>query len=165
MKIVTKLIFLSLILFYLLILLLSRNPLIVDDVHPQNTCSTLLEKADILYVILFQENSSIVDNPTWCTQIKSLNKTLGLHGIKHTYHEFGKPVSSEELTQATSAFEKCFDEKPTLFRPPYNLISQENREKVESLNMTVYNKRFFEHPYCHCNPHSFMKILNVILFC
>ncbi len=165
MKKVNKIVLLGFIIIYILILLLSRNPLIVDDVHPQNTCSTLLEKADILYVIPLQENSSIVYNHKWCKQIKSLNKTLGLHGIKHSYHEFGKPVSSEELTQATSAFEKCFDQKPVLFRPPYNLITQENKEKVELLNMTIYNKRFFEHPYCHCNPQSFMKVLNLILFC
>jgi len=146
-------------------LISSRNPLIVDDVYQTNTCDGLLEKADVLYIIPNFENNSINNNEDWCAKIKSLNKTIGLHGIKHSYHEFEKEIHDEELVLAIKEFENCFEEKPTLFRPPYNRINEENEEKILKLNLTLYKKKFIAHPYCHCNPKSFMKPLNWILFC
>ncbi len=143
----------------------SRSPLIVDDIYPSNSCDGLLQKADILYVIPNLGGEDISNSKKWCNYIKSLNKTLGLHGITHSYHEFDYSLNQEEISLAIKMFEGCFGEKPSLFRPPYNRISKDNQKIVESLNMTVYKKRFWLHPYCHCNPHSFMKPLNWILFC
>lgn len=160
----TILIIMAVGLIYTLILISSRNPLIVDDVHPKSSCDGLLEKADILYVIPNFENNSI-NNTEWCAKIKSLNKTIGLHGIKHVYHEFDQETNDEELELTIEQFEDCFDEKPTLFRPPYNKINEKNEEKILKLNLTIYKKKFIEHPYCHCNSKSFMKPLNFILFC
>ena len=150
---------------YAVMLMSSRNPLIVDDVYPASSCDSLLEKADILYVIPNLENNSIGGNKEWCAKMRHINKTIGLHGIRHTYHEFDTTINEEELLSAVNSFEDCFGEKPTLFRPPYNKINKENEEMVLSLNMTVYKKRFMTHPYCHCNPGSFMKPLNWILLC
>ncbi|MEW5896616.1 MAG: polysaccharide deacetylase family protein [Nanoarchaeota archaeon] len=150
---------------YTLSLISSRNPLIVDDVYPTNICDSLLEKADILYIIPCFENDSINNNKEWCAKIKSLNKTIGLHGVKHSYHEFNKEIDDEELASAITDFENCFEEKPTLFRPPYNKINKENEDKIKKLNMAIYKKKYIAHPYCHCNPKSFMKPLNWILFC
>lgn len=133
--------------------------------YPTNTCDGLLEKADILYVIPYFENNSITNDKEWCAKIRSLNKSIGLHGIKHYYHEFDNDVNEEEITLALNSFETCFGEKPTLFRPPYNRINKENEEKISSFNMTIYKKKFIAHSYCHCNPKSFMKPLNWILFC
>jgi len=152
-------------LIYVIILISSRNPLIIDDLYPENSCNDLLEKADILYVIPNFENYSISNNKEWCAKIKSLNKTIGLHGIKHSYHEFNKKISNVELVSAINSFENCFEEKPSLFRPPYNKINKENEEIISKFNMTIYKKRFIVHPYCHCNPKSFMKPLNWILLC
>ncbi len=150
---------------FLVMLLVSRDPLIVDDVHPGNFCDTLLQKADVLYVIPLQGNEPISNDEAWCAKIRSLNKTLGMHGVRHTYHEFNEEVSQEEISEGIQIFEACFKKKPSMFRPPYNLISKQNKEKVEALKISVYNKRFFEHPYCHCDPQGIMKPLNWILFC
>ena len=143
----------------------SRHPLIVDDVYPGNACPELLEKADILYIIPFKDNTSIAREMEWCSTVTSLNKTLGLHGIRHTYHEFAGKISDEALQEAILAFKNCFGSRPSLFRPPYNLISSENRERVEKLNMTMYATPFFLHPYCHCNPQSWMRLLNGMIGC
>lgn len=148
----TILIVIAIGLIYALIFISSRNPLIVDDVYPTNTCDSLLEKADILYVIPYLENNSITNDKEWCAKIISLNKSIGLHGIKHSYHEFDNDVNEKELALAINSFETCFSEKPTLFRPPYNRINKENEEKISSFNMTIYKKKFIAHPYCHCNP-------------
>lgn len=160
-----KLILVVISLIYVVMLISSRNPLIVDDVCPNNLCGSLLEKADILYVIPHFENNSINNNEEWCAKMRSLNKTIGLHGIKHSYHEFDKKINEEELSLAINSFETCFKEKPKLFRPPYNRINKENEGKISNFNMTIYKKRFIAHSYCHCNPKSFMKLLNWILFC
>ena len=161
----TKLIFVAIGVIYVVMLVDSRHPLIVDDVHPNNLCNNLLEKADILYIIPNLENNSISDNEEWCAKIKSLNKTIGLHGIRHSYHEFDEYIDEEELTLAINSFKTCFEEAPLLFRPPYNIINKETEKKISSFNITIYKKKFVVHPYCHCNPKSFMKPLNLILFC
>ncbi|MBI4152277.1 DUF2334 domain-containing protein [Candidatus Woesearchaeota archaeon] len=161
----TKLIFVAIVVIYVVMLVDSRHPLIVDDVYPSSLCNNLLEKADILYIVPNFENNSISDNEEWCAKIRYLNKTIGLHGIRHSYHEFDKDINKEELTLAINSFENCFEEKPTLFRPPYNKINKDNEETISNFNMTIYKKKFIAHPYCHCNPKSFMKPLNWILFC
>ncbi len=143
----------------------SRNPFIVDDVHPDNSCDGLLEKADILYAVPYFKNNSIGGNEAWCAKIRFLNKTIGLHGIRHSYHEFDRNISMDELDMATDAFKDCFKQEPKLFRPPYNLINKENEEKIANLNMAIYKNSFIAHPYCHCNPAPLMRVMNWALFC
>lgn len=164
-KIILPFFFLGMV--YVFLLIISRNPLITDDVYPGNSCPSLLEKSDVIYVIpSFDGNETdIIDNSVWCTQIRSLNKTIGLHGIRHTYHEFLYPISQEEIVGSMESFKQCFGYMPKLFRPPYNALSEKNEKKILALGMEVYATRYFLHPYCHCNPHSWMKVLNTIIFC
>ncbi|PIN73650.1 hypothetical protein COV20_05500 [Candidatus Woesearchaeota archaeon CG10_big_fil_rev_8_21_14_0_10_45_16] len=151
---------------YLILLIQSRNPLIVDDVHPSNSCDgSLLEKADVLYVTPKFGDVPLTEFPEWCETIRNSNKTVGLHGITHSYHEFGGNISQEELNEAIGMFEQCFGSRPELFRPPYNYISEENRQMVEEAGMTIYTERYYQHPYCHCNPHGWMEVLNDIIWC
>jgi len=147
-----------LILIYLIILFWSRNPLIVDDVF-DDSCIDLVEKSDVVYVI--PENLDL----EWCSSMRELNKTFGLHGISHTYHEFLGEIKEEELVESIDKFEACFGYKPELFRPPYNKINEENSELVLGYGMDIYKKPYFLHPYCHCNPGSWMKPLNWFILC
>ncbi|MFH1972401.1 MAG: polysaccharide deacetylase family protein [archaeon] len=156
--------FFILILIYFIILLWSRTPLIVDDVY-DNSCIEIVEKADIVYVIPFFEGRDISENNEWCESMIELNKTFGLHGISHEYHEFLGEIEEEELVDAISNFEYCFGYKPELFRPPYNKISEENSAIVLSQGIKIYKKPYFLHPYCHCNPGSWMKLLNWVILC
>ena len=159
-----KIAFAVILLGYLVLLIVSRNPLIVDDVHPGAVCDELLEKADVLYVTPSYKNTEL--NVEWCHSISSLNKTIGMHGITHSYHEFLSEMNETDLLLAMEEFEECFREKPKLFRPPYNAISKENVELVESLGMEVYKKRYLAHPYCHCEPDNrFSLILNKLIGC
>ncbi len=143
----------------------SRNPLITDDLTPLSSCDKLIEQSDLLLVIPEYENHSLDLYPEWCEKMRSYHKTFGLHGINHEYHEFLKPVDKAKFTRATISFEKCFGYKPTIFRPPYNKISAENKALVESFNMTVYQETYLHHPYCHCQPQGLMKLLNQIIGC
>jgi len=149
----------------LIILFLKQEFLILDDVTPTKSCDQLIVEADIVYVIPFYKNTSLTNYPGWCGRMKSLNKTFGLHGLTHEYHEFLKPIEAVELQKAITVFENCFGYKPYLFRPPYNKISKENQKKIELFNLTLYKETFFTLPYCHCQPNFWMKPLNWLAGC
>ena len=150
---------------FMIIFYISRNPLITDDITPISSCKQIMQKSDILFVIPNYKGNSLDNYPRWCEEKRTLNKTIGLHGITHEYQEFLKPVNKAELGKAINSFENCFGYKPTLFRPPYNKISPENKALVESFNMTLYKDNYLLHPYCHCEPHGRMKILNWVRRC
>ena len=70
---------------------LSKTEL--DDVNPTIPCEEeLIKKSDILWVIPLYENISINQYKEWCNNLLALNKTLGLHGIYHTYEEFNQKI-------------------------------------------------------------------------
>ena len=113
-------------------------PVQIDDVSPEIFCeNNYLEKSDILWVIPKFNNKSISDNKTWCAEIKSLNKTLGLHGITNTYEEFNYPISQIQLDEAIKIFEQCFNETPTLFKPSHLKISKENKQLIKQNNLIL----------------------------
>jgi predicted deacetylase len=139
-------------LIFSLILTRALSPRQIDDVSPSISCEQeYLEKSEILWVIPLKNNFSISENKTWCEEILSLNKTLGMHGIYHTYHEFDYFVNESELVEAKKIFENCFGYEPTLFKPPYLRLSKENKILLEKNNLTV--KRFWNqntHKVYHC---------------
>jgi predicted deacetylase len=160
-----KILFGFVVLLFVAVLSVSRSPLIVDDVHDSYECPSLLAKADVLYVTPILHGHSIADKVEWCSYILSLNATLGLHGIVHSYHEFDENVTQQELDLALDAFSSCFNQTPTLFRPPYNVISNGNRALIEQNGMNVYDSPYHVHPYCHCEPQGYMKLLNWLILC
>ena len=95
--------------------------------------------------------------------------------LKKHKQRLGKLVSIEmgkilqeglgDVQEAIDIFEGCFGYKPELFRPPYNKISVDNQELVESYGMSVYDTTYILHPYCHCQTSSWMSLLNGIIFC
>ncbi len=143
---------------YALILFMSRYPLVTDDVSETNRCLDLEEKSDVIFVIPpYGEDS--------CNGMALTDKMYGMHGITHSYHEFLEPVDEEVLNDAITDFEDCFGEKPKLFRPPYNRISEDNARIIEKHGMEIYKTTYILHPYCHCNPTSYMRILNALILC
>ena len=117
-------IFLIIILIFILIwffirLISSRE---IDDVTPGISCEDekkYLEKSEYLWVIPNFQGNKISENTEWCEEILSLNKTLGMHGIKHTYREFKREnISQEELEEGMKIFEECFGYKPKDFKYP-----------------------------------------------
>ena len=149
-----ELIFFSIILVLGISLLFLRliSPKEIDDVTPEFFCAEeLLEKADILFVIPKFNNTPISENPEWCEYILSLNKTLGLHGVYHTYREFEINRNQSYLQEGIDEFKTCFGYEPTLFKPPQNRISKNNKKLIKENNMTlktISNKII--HKIYHC---------------
>ncbi len=125
----------------LLFLIRLINPREIDDVAPGINCPEIEKyNPDILYVIPNYNNNPISRNEEWCGHILSLNKTLRMHGINHTYREFlYSDISQEELDFAIEEFEKCFGYKPEMFKPPQMKISYENKQLIKQNNLKLLN--------------------------
>lgn len=125
----------------------------IDDVHPEFFCSEdLLKKSDILWIVPKFENKLISEDKEWCDYILSLNKTLGLHGVYHSFNEFGKNRDQEYLKEGIDVFEECFGFRPLLFKPPQLKISRENKKLIKNNGLELKGKinQFFHKVY-HCN--------------
>lgn len=130
----------------------ALGPSELDDVHPDINCSeAYINEADILWIIPKYNGSSIADNKDWCKKIKSKNKILGLHGLYHTYEEFANESKVYDLVEAVEIFEECFGQKPLYFKAPQLKVSEENKEIIEDLNMTLKGKfNSVAHKVYHC---------------
>jgi len=163
----------SRILIYIIILLIlalwalrSINPREIDDVSPSIPCTELQRyNLDILWVIPNFNNISIVQDKAWCKQTLSLNKTLGMHGVYHTYEEFNTDKDQAYLKQGINAFESCFGFKPKIFKPPQLKISSNNKELIRSNNLTIKdNFNQITHKVYHCNDSGKYKNWFINLF-
>ena len=143
------------ILFFLILLFFLRLilPRQIDDVNPLIPCRIdYLQKASTLWVIPYYKDFQISKNETWCKQILSLNKTLEMHGIHHTYKEFKYQIDEYEFEEGLKIFENCFNQTPTMFKPPQLAISNENRELLKKAHLKL--KLFLNqgiHKVYHCN--------------
>ena len=125
----------------------------LDDVSPEIECENeLLKKSDILWVIPLYNNKSISENKNWCSQILSLNKTLGLHGIYHTYKELDKDRNEEYIKLGIDAFENCFGFKPTIFKPSHLALNENNKLLIVKNNLKPYEEfNQLTHKVYHCS--------------
>jgi len=153
-----------LILFFVLLsfLFLIRliNPTEIDDVSPGINCPEIEKyNPDILYIIPNYNNNPISNNEEWCDYILSLNKTLALHGINHTYGEFlYLNITQEKLNFGISEFEKCFNKTPKMFKPPQLKISYNNKQLVEQNNLKLSTKfNQITHKVYHCDDLGIMS--------
>lgn len=130
------------------------NPSEIDDVSPGISCPEIeIYNPNILYVIPNYNNTPISEDNEWCTYILSLNKTLALHGITHTYREFlYQNISQEDLNFGISEFEKCFSFVPESFKPPHLGISRVNKQLIKENNLKLKNSfNQITHKVYHCN--------------
>ncbi|MFC1682072.1 DUF2334 domain-containing protein [Nanoarchaeota archaeon] len=152
----------------ILIIFLTRLilPKEIDDVSPRILCEKeYLEKVDVLWVIPNFNENPISENKKWCKNILGLNKTLGMHGVYHTYNEFDESISQEYLQEGIDIFEGCFGFKPELFKPPQLVISKENKVLVRKNNIKV--KSWFNqitHKVYHCEDSGIFSNRFVDLF-
>ncbi len=149
------LVFLLFFLISLVLVLTVRvlSPRQIDDVNPYMNCSRIeLDKADVFYVVPKFNDISINESRVWCDYILSMNKTLQLHGIKHTYEEFNGNISNEEIQEGIDIFYDCFGFYPTEFKPPQLVISKDNKKLIKSFNLklNLYSNELFHKVY-HCN--------------
>ena len=165
-KSVKTILIIFLMLIVILFLIRLINPAEIDDVSPGINCPEIgIYNSSTLYVIPNYSNTLISEYKEWCNYILSLNKTLALHGITHTYREFFyQNISQEELDYGISEFEKCFNKTPEMFKPPQMKINKENKQLIKQNNLK--RKTGFSqvtHKVYHCNDSSKPrnKIINI----
>lgn len=153
MKAYKKILLTIFILILILFLLRLTTPKEIDDVNPWINCEqNYIKKANILWVIPTYKNIPITENKSWCKEILNLNKTLGMHGIYHSYHEFENEINESSLNDAILIFEECFNQTPENFKPPQLKISKENKKILSKHNLNIRNP--FDqtiHKVYHCS--------------
>lgn len=124
-----------LIILFFIRLLSSRQ---LDDVSPAIPCEKeLLDKSDILLIIPRYNNVSIAENQSWCNYILSLNKTLALHGVYHTYQEFLEPRDEDYIRFGMKEFKECFGFYPNIFEAPQVALSKENKALLKKMGFEI----------------------------
>jgi len=137
-------------LIWILRLILPRQ---VDDIGPEIFCENgIIEKSETLWVIPLYNNRSIAENKTWCENILSLNKTLGMHGVYHTYNEFYEIQTESYIEKGMEEFKKCFGYYPIIFKSPQLSLNRKNTDVLKSMNLTIYGMfNQISHKAYHCN--------------
>ncbi len=138
---------------FIFILLRNINPRQVDDFSPQIYCEQeIIAKSDVLMVIPIFKNISIAENKSWCEQTLALNKTLGMHGVYHTFNEFYTSRDDNYINNGKEEFKKCFGFYPKLFEAPQVALSIENAKVLKSLNFTILGYKYnLFHKVYHCS--------------
>lgn len=138
-------------LFVILFLIRAFSEKQLDDVSPGIQCDKrLLEKADKLFIIPKFNDKNISEDKQWCKEILSLNKKLALHGVYHTYNEFGINRNEEYLEKGVLEFKSCFNQTPSEFKPPYLIISRNNKKLIKKyMKLDLYFNQIFHKVY-HC---------------
>ncbi|MCX6750745.1 MAG: DUF2334 domain-containing protein [Candidatus Pacearchaeota archaeon] len=165
-KIILMIPLILLIILLTLFLIRLVSPTEIDDVSPGIPCPEIEQyNPDVLYVIPDYNNNSISENQEWCDYILSLDKTLGLHGIIHTYREFlYSDISQEQLNSGILEFKRCFGYEPETFKPPQLMINKNNKELIRQNNLerrTIFHQII--HKVYHCNDSDIIsnKIINL----
>jgi len=125
----------------------------VDDVNPQILCSVnLMDESKVLMVIPIFNNISIADNKEWCNYILSLNKTLGMHGVYHSYQEFLDSRDEFYVRKGMEEFKRCFGYYPEIFEAPQIALSRENANTLNKMNLRIINSFYqITHKVYHCS--------------
>ena len=132
------------ILFFIRLILPSQ----VDDVTPGIVCENeLLNWADVYYVIPKFDNVSI--NREWCKEILSRGKNLEMHGIYHSFEEFGEVRDREYFQEGIDVFEECFGFAPSRFKPGQLEWNKENDWIKDEIGVDLFWNQFFHKVY-HC---------------
>ena len=120
----------------------------LDDVSPGIFCEEkLMNLADVYYVIPKYENVSIDEE--WCNEISQRSKTLAIHGVYHTFEEFGVVRDSEYLNEGIEIFEECFGFSPEKFKPPQLAWTNKNNWMKDYFEINLFWNQFFHKVY-HC---------------
>ena len=155
-----------LLVFLIVLFLRAVLPRQIDDVHPLMGCEKEeLERADVFYVVPMFDDFAINESREWCDYILSMNRTVHMHGIRHTYKEFSRDIDKEDFEYAIAVFEDCFGFKPRNFKAPQLSISSENKRLLRKFDLRLdsYFNQIFHKVY-HCNdtgffPNSFHDFL------
>lgn len=129
----------------------------LDDVHPDIPCDQkMIDDSDWLWVVpLYNDRVPEAVDPAWVENIKSKGKKIGMHGVRHTYSEFGVDVSREYIQRGIDAFTATYGFRPTDFKPPKMNVTPNNMRLLKELGLNVHTKwQQFIHKIYHCADHG-----------
>jgi peptidoglycan/xylan/chitin deacetylase (PgdA/CDA1 family) len=116
---------------------MSREEL--DDVHPriQDVDDPLVKRSKWLWVMPLYMDDPISNHPEWVARIKNTGKILGLHGVKHTYNEFGYDLSEDYIQSGIDEFTKAFGYPPRHFKAPKISLTKNNEAIIRKHGMDI----------------------------
>jgi len=147
----------------------------VDDVSPGIFCSEdVLNWADVYYVI--PKFDGVPVDREWCEEIKKRaslsggglrvegggDKELAMHGVVHSYREFGVFRDVDYVGEGVEIFEECFGFEPERFKPPQLVFSEENDWMRGMFEIDLFWNQVFHKVY-HCGdtgvfPNWFVRV-------
>jgi hypothetical protein len=120
----------------------------IDDVNPLMGCSVdELEMADVYFVVPVYDGVEI--DGEWCEGILGKGKEVALHGVYHSYEEFGVGRDREYLDYGVGVFKECFGFAPERFKPPQIAWDSENDWIRGVLDVELFWNQVFHKVY-HC---------------
>jgi hypothetical protein len=120
----------------------------VDDVNPLMNCSEeILDLADVYFIVPKFEGVNI--SGEWCNKILAKDKELAIHGVYHTYKEFGIFRDEEYVGVGIEIFRDCFGFVPEKFKPGHLRWSGENDWIKDSMDVELLWNQVFHKVY-HC---------------
>lgn len=120
----------------------------VDDVSPLMNCSNeVLELGDVYFVV--PKFSGVEIFSEWCGEILGRDKEIAMHGIYHTFEEFGVARDSEYFEEGVWIFEECFGKSPERFKPGQLKWASENDWIREEVEVELFWNQVFHKVY-HC---------------
>lgn len=129
------------------------SPEELDDVHPriQDVDDPLVNRSKWLWVMPLYMNDPISNHPEWVAQLKATGKNLGLHGVEHTYDEFGHDLPEAYIKRGIDEFTKAFGYAPRHFKAPKLSLTPNNAAIIRKHGMEIkgrlnqFLRRAFHH--------------------
>ncbi len=122
----------------------------VDDVNPLMNCSnSVLNKGDVYFVVPKFEGFIISKNRLWCENILGRGKELAMHGVYHTYNEFGTYRDEVYFDEGADIFRKCFGFFPERFKPGQLKWNSKNDWIRDEVDVDLFWNQVFHKVY-HC---------------
>ncbi len=120
----------------------------VDDVSPLMSCDDeILDLGDVYFVV--PEFDGVAISEGWCADILSRDKEIAMHGVYHTYREFGVYRDEAYLDEGVKIFKECFGFEPERFKPGQLKWASENDWIGERMEVELFWNQVFHKVY-HC---------------
>lgn len=135
----------------------------IDDVTPGIFCEEeYLDLADVYYVI--PKFKGVEIDEEWCGEMKKRasssecrlpvagcrEKEIAMHGIYHTYNEFGVFRDIDYFDEGVEIFEECFGVLPERFKSPQLAFAEENGWIRDRMEVDLFWNQVFHKVY-HCS--------------
>jgi len=133
----------------------------IDDVSPGISCSEdILDWADVYYVIPKLDGVSI--DKEWCSEILGRGKELAMHGVVHSFEEFGVFRDVDYVGEGAEIFEECFEITPVRFKAPNLAWTDKNDWMKDKMEVDLIWNQVFHKVY-HCGdtgrfPNWFLRV-------